>query len=120
VLAFGEVHERDGSPYSADMRALLKAYTDKLYTRDGMVAHAANEIEGFRVQETPALVVAIARAPACSIVRALAASQAFGRTRGRCVCNWRKWAALSRWLMVYLLNVGREYSPMTTFSTAWP
>src|SRR6266567_4664487 len=25
VLAFGEVHERDGSPYSADMRALLKA-----------------------------------------------------------------------------------------------
>src|SRR5206468_7418663 len=47
VLAFGEVRERDGSPYSADMRALLKGYTDKLYTRDGMVAHAANEIEGF-------------------------------------------------------------------------
>ena len=47
VLAFGEVRERDGSPYSADMRALLKGYTEKLYTRDGMVAHAANEIEGF-------------------------------------------------------------------------
>src|SRR5215213_3721778 len=47
VLAFGEVHERDGSPYSADMRALLKGYADKLYAQDGMVAHAANEIEGF-------------------------------------------------------------------------
>src|SRR5215468_4509967 len=42
MLAFGEVRERDGSPYGADMRALLKGYTDKLYTRDGMVAHAAN------------------------------------------------------------------------------
>jgi glutamine synthetase len=29
------------------MRALLKGYADKLYARDGMVAHAANEIEGF-------------------------------------------------------------------------
>ena len=47
VLAFGEVRERDGSPYSADMRALLKGYADKLYAQDGMVAHAANEIEGF-------------------------------------------------------------------------
>src|ERR1051326_5074322 len=44
--AFGEVRERDGSPYSADMRALLKGYTEKLYTKDGMVAHATNEIEG--------------------------------------------------------------------------
>src|SRR5690242_10087833 len=47
VLTFGEVRERDGSPYSADMRALLKGYADKLYAQDGMVAHAANEIEGF-------------------------------------------------------------------------
>ena len=47
MLAFGEVRERDGSPYSADLRALLKGYADKLYTQDGMVAHAANEIEGF-------------------------------------------------------------------------
>src|SRR6185295_1636086 len=47
VLAFGEVRERDGSPYSADMRVLVKGYTERLYTRDGMVAHAANEIEGF-------------------------------------------------------------------------
>ena len=27
--------------------ALLKAYTDKLYAKDGTVCHAANEIEGF-------------------------------------------------------------------------
>src|SRR5881227_911663 len=39
VLAFGEVHERDGSPYGGDMRALLKGYTDKLYANGGMVAH---------------------------------------------------------------------------------
>jgi hypothetical protein len=32
-------------------------------------------------QETPALVVAIARAPACSITRALKASHALGRIR---------------------------------------
>src|SRR5262245_25211985 len=47
VLVFGEVLERDGTPYIADLRALLKGYTDKLYAQDGMVAHAANEIEGF-------------------------------------------------------------------------
>jgi hypothetical protein len=29
------VRERDGSPYSADMRALLKGYADKLYAQDG-------------------------------------------------------------------------------------
>ena len=47
VLVFGEVRERDGSPYRADIRAMLKGYADQLYTRDGTVAHAANEIEGF-------------------------------------------------------------------------
>jgi glutamine synthetase len=47
VLVFGEVRERDGSAYGADMRALLKAYCERLYAKDGTVAHAANEIEGF-------------------------------------------------------------------------
>jgi glutamine synthetase len=46
VLVFGEVEERDGSPYRADMRARLKAYGDKLW-QDGVVANASNEIEGF-------------------------------------------------------------------------
>src|SRR5690348_18508521 len=43
VLAFGEVRERDGSPYSADMRAVLKGYADKLYDQVVVVAHVANE-----------------------------------------------------------------------------
>src|ERR1700709_1388332 len=47
VLVFGEVRERDGSPYSADMRALLKGYAAKPDAQDGLVARAANEIEGF-------------------------------------------------------------------------
>jgi glutamine synthetase len=47
VLAFGEVKERDGSPYRADMRSLLKGYCERLYATDNTVAHAANEIEGF-------------------------------------------------------------------------
>jgi glutamine synthetase len=50
VLAFGEVRERDGSPYRADMRALLKGFADRIYATDGTVAHAANEIEGFLFQ----------------------------------------------------------------------
>jgi glutamine synthetase len=47
VLVFGDVLERDGTPYAADMRARLKAYTDALYEQDGTVCNAANEIEGF-------------------------------------------------------------------------
>src|SRR3954468_15342935 len=47
VLVFGDVRERDNSSYRGDMRALLKAYCEKLYATDGTVAHAANEIEGF-------------------------------------------------------------------------
>jgi glutamine synthetase len=47
VLVFGEVEERDGSPYRADMRSKLKAFTDKLWAKDQTVAHVSNEIEGF-------------------------------------------------------------------------
>ena len=47
VLAFAEVRARDASPYPADMRLKLKAYCEALYAKDGTVAHAANEIEGF-------------------------------------------------------------------------
>jgi glutamine synthetase len=50
VLVFGEVLEKDGSPYLADMRAKLKAYLDKAYQKDGYVCNAANEIEGFLFQ----------------------------------------------------------------------
>src|SRR5215213_11221625 len=47
VLVFGEVLERDGSPYPADMRARLKAYTADKFARDGLTCNVANEIEGF-------------------------------------------------------------------------
>src|SRR5258707_791011 len=47
VLVFGEVLERDGQPYAADMRSQLKAYMQALYQMDGTTCNAANEIEGF-------------------------------------------------------------------------
>src|SRR6185295_18723068 len=47
VLVFGDVLEKDGTPFSADMRARLKAYTQELYEKQGYTCNAANEIEGF-------------------------------------------------------------------------
>jgi glutamine synthetase len=47
VLVFGNVLERDGTPYAADIRGKLKAYAEELYAKNGYVANAANEIEGF-------------------------------------------------------------------------
>lgn len=46
VLVFGEVLERDGTPYDADLRGRLKRLTAGLAAR-GTVVHAAPEIEGF-------------------------------------------------------------------------
>src|ERR1700724_3749233 len=47
VLVFGEVIDKDGSPYSADIRGVLKGYADELNKTDGYTLNAANEIEGF-------------------------------------------------------------------------
>src|SRR5215216_280593 len=47
VLVFGDVLEKDGSPFSADLRARLKAYTQELFDKQGITCNAANEIEGF-------------------------------------------------------------------------
>lgn len=47
VLVFGDVLEKDGTPYAADSRSRLKAYTQGLYERHGYTCNAANEIEGF-------------------------------------------------------------------------
>jgi glutamine synthetase len=47
VLVFGDVLEKDGTPYHADMRARLKAFTQDLYEKQGLTCNAANEIEGF-------------------------------------------------------------------------
>ncbi|HEY1496643.1 MAG TPA: glutamine synthetase family protein [Candidatus Solibacter sp.] len=47
VLVFGEVIDKDGTPYSADIRGVLKAYAQSLYDKQGYTLNAANEIEGF-------------------------------------------------------------------------
>ena len=47
VMVFGEVIDKDGTPYSADIRGVLKGYAQELFTREGYTLNAANEIEGF-------------------------------------------------------------------------
>jgi len=47
VLVFGEVFERDGSLYAADLRGRLKAFAEGIYGKDGTVCNVAHEIEGF-------------------------------------------------------------------------
>jgi glutamine synthetase len=47
VLVFGQVIDKDGTPYSADIRGELKGYADDLYEKKGYTLNAANEIEGF-------------------------------------------------------------------------
>jgi glutamine synthetase len=47
VMVFGEVIDKDGSPYAADIRGVLKAYSHGLYEKSGYTLNAANEIEGF-------------------------------------------------------------------------
>src|SRR5688500_3370182 len=46
ALAFADVLEKDGTPYIADLRARLKAYSAKQFEK-GLTFNAANEIEGF-------------------------------------------------------------------------
>jgi glutamine synthetase len=50
VLVFGEVIDKDGSPYSADIRGVLKSFADGLHKKEGYTLNAANEIEGFLFQ----------------------------------------------------------------------
>ena len=47
VLVFGDVIDKDGTPYSADIRGVLKGYADSLYKKEEYTLNAANEIEGF-------------------------------------------------------------------------
>ena len=47
VLVFGDVIDKDGTLYTADVRAVLKAYADDLHKKFGYTLNAANEIEGF-------------------------------------------------------------------------
>ena len=47
VLVFGNVIDKDGSSYVADIRGVLKNYAAELYKNKGYTLNAANEIEGF-------------------------------------------------------------------------
>ena len=47
VVVFGDVHDRDGTPYAGDFRSRLKACTQALYAKDRTAALVAPEIEGF-------------------------------------------------------------------------
>jgi glutamine synthetase len=47
VMVFGEVIDKGGEPYAADMRGVLKSFAEGLYQKQGYTLNAANEIEGF-------------------------------------------------------------------------
>jgi glutamine synthetase len=50
VLVFGNVIDKGGTPYSADIRGILKTYAEGLHKKHGYTLNAANEIEGFLFQ----------------------------------------------------------------------
>jgi glutamine synthetase len=50
VLVFGDVIEKQGGAYAADIRGILKGYAEGLYEKEGYTLNAANEIEGFLFQ----------------------------------------------------------------------
>ncbi len=47
VLVFGDVIDKNGTPYAADIRGILKIFAGKLHEKHGYTLNAANEIEGF-------------------------------------------------------------------------
>ena len=50
VLVFGEVIDKSGEPYTADIRSMLKLFATGLHKKHGYTLNAANEIEGFLFQ----------------------------------------------------------------------
>ncbi len=50
VLVFGDVIDKGGSPYSADIRGNLKVFAEQMHKQEGYTLNAANEIEGFLFQ----------------------------------------------------------------------
>ena len=50
VLVFGDVLDRDGTPFEADVRGKLKQLSHDYFTKHGYTLNAANEIEGFLFQ----------------------------------------------------------------------
>src|SRR6202167_1190819 len=54
VLVFGEVIDKGGTPYTADIRGVLKTFATDLHKKKGYTLNAANEIEGFLFQGSDA------------------------------------------------------------------
>jgi glutamine synthetase len=44
VLVFGDIIDKDGSPYVGDIRGVLKSYANGLHEKQGLTLNAANEI----------------------------------------------------------------------------
>jgi glutamine synthetase len=47
VLVFCDVIDKNGTPYGADVRGLLKTFANEQFQNNGYTLNAANEIEGF-------------------------------------------------------------------------
>ncbi|HKO17874.1 MAG TPA: glutamine synthetase family protein [Acidobacteriaceae bacterium] len=47
ILVFGEVIDKNGGTYSADIRGVLKQFSQEMFDKNGYTLNAANEIEGF-------------------------------------------------------------------------
>src|ERR1700729_1381856 len=47
VIVFGEVIDKNGTTYSADIRGVLKEFSQEQFAKNGYTLNAANEIEGF-------------------------------------------------------------------------
>ncbi len=54
VLVFGDVIDKGGEPYSADIRGILKTFAAEMHKKEGYTLNAANEIEGFLFQGSDA------------------------------------------------------------------
>jgi len=47
ILVFGDVIDKGGTPYAADIRGILKSFAAEQFEDNGYTLNAANEIEGF-------------------------------------------------------------------------
>ena len=54
VLVFGDVIDKGGEPYAADIRGILKSFAEEMHKKEGYTLNAANEIEGFLFQGSDA------------------------------------------------------------------
>jgi glutamine synthetase len=53
VLVFGDVIDKGGAPYAADIRGVLKTYADKLFQRDGLHSQRRQRDRGLSFRRRP-------------------------------------------------------------------